>query len=83
MLEYQKEKHFMQKLCTKYAPHISPRPLLNLGECSKTANAGKKQFGKYDIVKDDYPKKPSFIFSFNLSPFLWQNYKNQKGPGTS
>ena len=28
-------------------------------------------------------KKVNFIFSFEPSPFLWENYQKQKGPGIS
>ena len=48
--------------------------------------ACKKLFLKYGILKEDYQKalkKLTLFFLLNPAPFNGQDYKKQKGPGTS
>ena len=46
----------MEKVCRKYLPKASPRPLFNFVKRPKTANICKKLFWKWNILKEDDQK---------------------------
>ena len=76
----------MEKSCRKCAPKVSPRPLFNFGKRNRTAITCRKVFLKKDVLKVDYQKtsrKLTLYFLLNAVPFNGQDYKKQKGPGTS
>ena len=67
----------MEKVCKSCPPKASPRPIFNFGKEDKTANAYKKLFWKFDILKEDYRKIFKLLTSFfplHAVPFYRQDY---------
>ena len=65
---------------------LVPDPVLILVNSPKQPLHARNFFLKKDILKEDYQKtlkKLTIFFMSHPVPFNGQNYKKQKGPGTS